>query len=185
MANLTPEQEHEWLILAQRERDPQAFAKLVAGHQGRVRAVLRKLTHGQQGLADELAQETFIKAWHALPSFRHDAQWSTWLHRIAYHEFLQHVRRSPPQTAAPQEPANIAEAAATPAHELRLDLEKALAQLHPLETAAIVHCYHGGLSHSQAAAVLGLPLGTLKSHLLRGRSKLQVMLADWRSADTP
>ena len=54
MANLTPAQEHEWLILAQRERDPQAFAKLVAAHQHRVRAVLRKLNHGHQALADEL-----------------------------------------------------------------------------------------------------------------------------------
>jgi RNA polymerase sigma-70 factor (ECF subfamily) len=185
MANLTPAQEHEWLILAQRERDPQAFAKLVAAHQHRVRAVLRKLNHGHQALADELAQETFIKAWHALPSFRHDAQWSTWLHRIAYHEFLQHVRRSPTQTRQPMEEAHTAEAATNPAHELRLDLEKALTQLHPLETAAIVHCFHGGLSHNQAAEVLGLPLGTLKSPLSRGRSKLQVLLADWRPANSP
>lgn len=185
MANLTPAQEHEWLILAQRERDPQAFAKLVAAHQHRVRAVLRKLNHGHQALADELAQETFIKAWHALPSFRHDAQWSTWLHRIAYHEFLQHVRRSPTQTRQPMEEAHTAEAATNPAHELRLDLKKALTQLHPLETAAIVHCFHGGLSHNQAAEVLGLPLGTLKSHLSRGRSKLQVLLADWRPANSP
>jgi RNA polymerase sigma-70 factor (ECF subfamily) len=185
MAATTPAQEREWLILAQRERDPQAFAKLVAAHQHRVRAVLRKLNHGHQALADELAQETFIKAWHALPSFRHDAQWSTWLHRIAYHEFLQHVRRSPTQTRQPMEEAHTAEAATNPAHELRLDLEKALTQLHPLETAAIVHCFHGGLSHNQAAEVLGLPLGTLKSHLSRGRSKLQVLLADWRPANSP
>ena len=107
------DQNHEWLIQAQRDRNPQAFAKLVAAHQGRVRAVLRKLTHGQQALADELAQDTFIKAWHALPSFRHDAQWSTWLHRIAYREFLQHVRRCPAQTAHPLEEANTAEAAAS------------------------------------------------------------------------
>jgi RNA polymerase sigma-70 factor (ECF subfamily) len=83
------------------------------------------------------------------------------------------------------EEAHTAEAATNPAHELRLDLEKALTQLHPLETAAIVHCFHGGLSHNQAAEVLGLPLGTLKSHLSRGRSKLQVLLADWRPANSP
>jgi len=185
MAATTPAQEREWLIQAQRERNTKAFAKLVTAHQGRVRAVLRKLTHGQQGVADELAQETFIKAWHALPGFRHDAQWNTWLHRIAYLEFLQHVRRNPSQTRQPLEEAHTAEAATNPAHELRLDLEKALTQLQPLETAAIVHCFHGGLSHNQAAEVLGLPLGTLKSHLARGRSKLQVLLADWRPADSP
>lgn len=184
MPALPPDQDHEWLIQAQRDRNPQAFSKLVVAHQGRVRAVLRKLTRGQQALADELAQDTFIKAWHALPGFRHDAQWSTWLHRIAYLEFLQHLRHNPGPTG-PAEASPASEAAASPTHELRLDLEKALARLHPLETAAIVHCYHGGLSHSEAAEVLGLPLGTLKSHLTRGRSKLQQLLADWRPADQP
>lgn len=178
-----PEQERAWLLQAQRERDPQAFARLVAAHQGRVRAVLRQLTHGQQALADDLAQETFLHAWRALPGFRHDAQWSTWLYRIAYREFLQHRRQQP--TGMAQSPTGEwgdtdHESAAEPGHELRLDLTRALAQLHPLETAAIVHCYHAGLSHTQAAEVLGLPLGTLKSHLIRGRAKLQTLLAAWK-----
>ena len=162
-------QEREWLRLAQHHRDPQAFGQLVALHQGRVRAVLRKLTRGQQALADELAQETFIKAWRALPTFRHGAQWSTWLHRIAYLEFLQHQRRNGHEHANTTSPEHEAIASTQPAHDLRLDLEKALAQLHPLENAAIVYCYHGGLSHAEAAQVLDLPLGTVKSHVLRGR----------------
>ena len=66
------------------------------------------------------------------------------------------------------------------AHDLRLDLEKALAQLHPLEKTAIVYCYHGGMNHSEVAHVMGLPLGTVKSHVLRGRAKLQKLLAAWK-----
>ncbi len=177
-------QEREWLRLAQHHRDPQAFGQLVALHQGRVRAVLRKLTRGQQALADELAQETFIKAWRALPTFRHGAQWSTWLHRIAYLEFLQHQRRWADEHASTASPEHEAIAATYSAHDLRLDLEKALAKLHPLENAAIVYCYHGGLSHAEAAQVLDLPLGTVKSHVLRGRAKLQTLLAAWKPTDT-
>ncbi|MEY3612434.1 MAG: polymerase sigma factor RpoE [Pseudomonadota bacterium] len=178
-------QEHDWLMRAQRDRDPHAFGQLVALHQGRVRAVLRKLTRGQQALADELAQETFIKAWRALPTFRHGAQWSTWLHRIAYLEFLQHQRRWADEQAQRSHASDTPNGAATvPAHDLRMDLENALAQLHPLETAAIVYCYHGGLSHAEAARVMDLPLGTVKSHVLRGRAKLQQLLAAWKPADT-
>jgi len=178
------EREREWLLLAQHQRDTQAFGQLVGLHQGRVRAVLRKLTRGQQALADELAQETFIKAWQALPTFRHGAQWSTWLHRIANLEFLQHQRRWADEHANTAPPDHEAVAAMHSTHDLRLDLEKALAQLHPLENAAIVYCYHGGLSHAEAAQVLDLPLGTLKSHVLRGRAKLQTLLAAWKPKDT-
>jgi RNA polymerase sigma factor (sigma-70 family) len=174
-------QEQEWLLLAQRDRNHHAFAQLVTMHQGRVRAVLRKLTHGNQAHADELAQETFIKAWRALPGFQHDAQWSTWLHRIAYLEFLQHQRRWGKESGLTSHEAMVpAGVASQHAHDLRLDLEKALAQLHPLEKTAIVYCYHGGMNHSEVAHVMGLPLGTVKSHVLRGRAKLQKLLAAWK-----
>ena len=177
-----PDQERQWLLQAQRERDPQAFARLVARHQGRVRAVLRQLTHGHTALADELAQETFLQAWRALPNFRHDAQWSTCLYRIAYREFLQHRRQQfvgGSVAYSDEWDSTATEPTTEPDHEMRLDLTRALAQLHPQETASIVLCYHAGLSHTQAAEVLGLPLGTLKSHLMRGRAKLQVLLAAW------
>lgn len=177
-------QEQHWLWLAQHQRDAQAFGQLVALHQGRVRAVLRRLTRGQQALVDELAQETFIKAWRALPTFRHGAQWSTWLHRIAYLEFLQHQRRRTDEHNRNAWPEHEATTTEHPDHDLRLDLEKALAQLHPVEHAAIVYCYHGGMSHAEAAQVLDLPLGTVKSHVLRGRAKLQTLLAAWKPADT-
>ena len=93
MSAWDPAAEVQWLHRAQQDHDPRAFAQLVNLHQGRVRAVLRKLTHGQHALADELAQDCFLNAWQSLPSFRAEARFSTWLHRIAYLEFLQHQRR--------------------------------------------------------------------------------------------
>ena len=176
-----PESEAEWVRKAQNERDPQAFAQLVAMHQGRVRTVLRKLTHGQHALADELAQECFFKAWQGLHAYRAEARLGTWLHRIAYHEFLQHQRRVQHDTgdhahADVIEPVGVH----APDQALRLDVERALAQLSPMECAAIVHCYHADMSHAEAAHVLGVPLGTLKSHVLRGREKLRHLLSVWQ-----
>ena len=166
---------------AQHMRDPQAFAELVNLHQGRVRTVLRKLTHGQSALADELAQECFLKAWQSLPSFRDDARFSTWLHRIAYLEFLQYQRKASQGVSSPvHHPTPEFLNGDEPDQALRLDVQKALASLSPMECAAIVHCYHADMSHAEAAQVLGLPLGTLKSHVLRGREKLRHLLSAWQ-----
>lgn len=182
MSARDPVLEAQCLHRAQHERDPRAFAELVNLHQGRVRAVLRKLTHGQHALADELAQECFLKAWQGLPAFRADARLSTWLHRIAYLEFLQHQRRVQRDAAGHAHPDAIEPAGMhTPDQALRLDLEKALALLSPMECAAIVHCYHADLSHAEAAQVLGVPLGTLKSHVVRGRDKLRHLLSAWQA----
>src|ERR1700744_4985636 len=81
-----------WLAQARRG-DRHAFARLVRAHQSRVRLQLRRLTHGDAALADDLAQETFVQAWLHLNDFRGDARLATWLHRIALTRFLQPARR--------------------------------------------------------------------------------------------
>jgi len=82
----TPD-EARWLNQA-RQGDRQAFARLVCAHQGPVRALLRHLTGGHRALADDLAQETFLRAWQSLPRFRSEARFGTWLYRIAYNTYL-------------------------------------------------------------------------------------------------
>jgi RNA polymerase sigma factor (sigma-70 family) len=169
-----------WLARA-RTGDRAAFAQLVRAHQSRVRLQLRRLTRGDLALADDLAQETFVQAWQHLADFRGEARLATWLHRIALTRFLQHVRR-PGLLAAWCEDID---AAAGPAHDprpaegLRLDVEQALAALGEMQRLAILHCYHLDLSHAEAAQVLGLPLGTLKSHLERAKTRLRELLAAW------
>lgn len=180
---LASDEEQEWLRRAQTQRDPAAFRKLVERHHGRVRAVLLRLTHGNRALADELAQEALWKAWNALPAFRADARFGTWLHRIAYHEFLQAERRA--VHARSRDEPWASDAAAEPASDadhdsLRIDLQRALDALKPAERAAILYCYHGELSHAEAAQVLGMPLGTVKSLVLRGAEKLRRSLAAWQ-----
>ena len=66
-----------------------------------------------------------------------------------------------------------------PSEGLRLDVELALAELTEAQRLAVVHCFHLDLSHEEAAAVLGLPIGTLKSHLARAKARLRTSLGAW------
>jgi RNA polymerase sigma-70 factor (ECF subfamily) len=171
-----------WLALA-RAGDLEAFARLVRLHQSRVRLQLRRLTRGDEGLADDLAQETFVQAWLHLAEFRGESRLATWLHRIALSRYLQHARRprlplewcEPADDPAGDEPHHDPR----PTQGLRLDVEQALAGLTEAQRLAVVHCFHLDLSHEEAAAVLGLPLGTLKSHLARAKARLRASLQPW------
>lgn len=164
-----------------RRGDRRAFAGLVEAHQSRVRLQLRRLTHGDAALADDLAQETFVQAWLHLADFRGDARLATWLHRIALTRFLQHARRPqlPVEWQGDGDDAGDAGHDPRPAEGLGRDVERALQALTEIQRLAVVHCFHLDLSHAEAAQVLGLPLGTLKSHLDRAKTRLRDLLQAW------
>jgi RNA polymerase sigma factor (sigma-70 family) len=155
------------------------FEAFVRTHQARVRQQLRRLIGTDTALADDLAQDTFVQAWRHRTQFRGQALPSTWLHRIAYTLYVSHVRRAPPAAALLDEAAVQALPAATDDTTLRLDMARALARLPEQERVALVHCFVLDLSHSEAAQVLGWPLGTLKSHVARGKARLAEHLAAW------
>jgi RNA polymerase sigma-70 factor (ECF subfamily) len=159
--------------------DRNAFEQLLRRHQGMVRAQLRRLLHGDAAAADDLAQETFLLAWRKLDQFRGDARFSTWLYRIAYTCFLQAYRKKPP--AANEADDDEVERLPGPAHamDLQLDLERAMRRLSAAEQAVLMHCVQMELSHEEAAYVLAMPLGTVKSHASRGKAKLKTWLAAW------
>ncbi len=159
--------------------DQHAFGELVRNHQSAVRGLLRQLTRADVALADDLAQETFIRAYKNIRSFRGEAKFSTWLYRIAYNCFREDARKrkelvgiDETQLEAERDPKTVDPA-------LRHDLMHAL-QLLPLhERSAILLCCQNGLSHDEAARVLDIPLGTVKTNVLRGREKLKKTLAAW------
>ena len=161
-------------------RDPDADIATDPAHDPRVLEGLERDV--DRALADDLAQETFVQAWLHLNDFRGDARLATWLHRIALTRFLQHVRR-------PQLPVEWNEPEAgdadEPGHDPRAveglgrDVERALQALSEVQRLAVVHCFHLDLSHAEAAQVLGLPLGTLKSHLDRAKTRLRELLGAW------
>jgi len=147
-----------------------------------VRAQLRRLLRGDEAAADDLAQETFILAWRKLDQFRGEARFSTWLYRIAYTCFLQARRQPFRQEHAADE---ALEQLDSPRQQLdlQLDLERGMRRLSSAEQAVLLHCAQLGLSHEEAAYVLAMPLGTVKTHALRGKAKLRAWLAAWREAN--
>lgn len=165
------------------EGDRRAFEQLLRRHQGMVRAQLRRLLHGDEAAADDLAQETFLLAWRKLDQFRGEARFSTWLYRIAYSCFLQAVRkRSWPAGDADDGEFEQLPASPQPV-DLQLDVERAMQRLSTAEQAVLLHCVQMGLSHGEAAYVLAMPLGTVKTHALRGKAKLKTWLAAWQTND--
>lgn len=168
------------LILAVLERDDRrAFERLVLRHQSMVRAVLRRLAKGDLGLADDLAQETFVLAWRNLRHFRFEARFSTWLYRIAFNAWQSEVRKKREVLLDDRDdaPPLFDVADDVPDTAGRIDLERAMATLSDGERAAISACYYADLSHEEAAQALGIPLGTVKTHILRAKAKLKARLA--------
>jgi RNA polymerase sigma-70 factor (ECF subfamily) len=134
-----------------------------------LRAFLRQLAGPDLG--DELAQETFVKAWQSLASFRGEAKFSSWLCAIGWRLFVDHKRRERSEGRRREAAAELAESAEAPAAGARLDLQRALDRLEPVEKAALVLCEGHGWSHGEAAAILRIPLGTLKGNVARAKRK--------------
>lgn len=159
--------------------DAAAFGVLVRLHQSRLRGFLLRMTKGNHALADDLAQETFLEAFKKIAQFGQGSFFG-WLCAIAYSRYLMEARKRKLEPL--DETAEIADDApeAESSNLARVDLERAMARLAPAQRAALTMCYALGFSNEEAAAALDMPLGTLKSHVNRGREKLATMLAAWR-----
>jgi RNA polymerase sigma-70 factor, ECF subfamily len=151
----------------------QDFEELYRAHAGQVYGLCLRLT-GQPALAEDCAQECFIRAWRALPSFEGRSQVSTWLHRIAVNTVLSHRRRRPGDALrdagvldeAAEEVPSDADATGT------LDIEDALERLPQGARDVVVLVGVYGHSHEEAASMLDIAVGTSKAQLHRGRRLL-------------
>ncbi|MGA0604436.1 RNA polymerase sigma factor [Phenylobacterium sp. VNQ135] len=174
---MTPEGADEALVAAARRGQAEAFSRLVERHQQALRAFLRR-TGGDWALADDLAQETFVVAWSRLDQLKSGASVRAWLCGIGYRKHLSALRSGRRDRA--REAAYEAERAHVSARfeDERLTLEAALGELAPDQRACVALCLAGDFSHAEAAEALGLPLGTVKSHVTRGRARLLQVLED-------
>ncbi|SFJ60642.1 RNA polymerase sigma factor [Caulobacter sp. UNC279MFTsu5.1] len=165
------------LVRAARDGSQSAFARLVAAHERTLRGFLRKSGFGD---ADDIAQEAFLAAWSSLGRLRDDEGFRAWLYGIAWRKALDHGRSA--RRAARRDEAWREEQAADAPRGVdpadRLALEAALADLPPDQRACVTLCLGQGWSHGEAAKTLSLPLGTVKSHVNRGRERLLAVLGD-------
>ncbi|MFC3070222.1 RNA polymerase sigma factor [Phenylobacterium soli] len=161
----------EALVAAAQAGSSEAFSRLVDRHQQAVRAFLRRAC-GDWALADDLAQETFLAAWPRIDRLKAGASVRAWFCGIAYRKHLT-VRRSAARDrlrdTAWEEGRESAQDAA-PADKIAL--ERAMADLPADQRACVALCLAADFSHAEAADALGLPLGTVKSHVARGRARL-------------
>jgi RNA polymerase sigma-70 factor (ECF subfamily) len=171
--------ERRWIELA-RGGDESAFAALVTRHQDRVCALVRRILRSAPD-AEEAAQDAFVRAWKALPHFRGDAAFSTWLHRIAVRSAFDRLDRMRTQKRREAD-LDAARAVASEASELgdafaRRRLEIAIARLPDLQRAAIALFYLQDYSVADVASILGQNENTVKTHLHRARAALR---RDWQ-----
>lgn len=161
----------ESLVAAAQGGSAEAFSRLVERHQQPLRAFLRRAC-GDWATADDLAQETFLAAWSRIGRLKAGVSVRAWLCGIGYNKHLTAMRsagreraratryeedRAPPCGAAPED---------------RLALEAAMADLPPEQRACVALCLAADFSHSEAAEALAMPIGTVKSHVARGRARL-------------
>ncbi len=165
-----------------------AFATLVERHQSDLRYSLRQMTGWDEALADDLAQETFIKAFQSIGSYKGDAKFSSWLYRIAYNQMVSHFRlaRNREVTGIDETVIRTTEQSVSSdfsQQELHQDLARAMQQL-PTQQRMVLHLYlHRQLTHQEICTIMEIPLGTVKTGITRGRAKLRELLSSWQNED--
>jgi RNA polymerase sigma-70 factor (ECF subfamily) len=168
----------ELLVTRAQRRDPRAFEELYRRHHRRIYALALRLTR-DAGRAEELTQDAFVRAWEALPAFRGDSAFATWLHGIAVRVFLEQSRTERRrteriETADDLEVYLVAARRAMP--ETSLSLEKAIAGLPDGARVPLVLYAVEGYKYEEIARLLGLALGTVKAQIHRARRLLMEIL---------
>lgn len=164
------------LLAAHAGGDPEAFGELVRLHQARLWAVAVRTLGDREEAADAL-QEALVSAYRGAAGYRGEAAVTTWLHRIVVNACLDRLRRARARPTSPMpaaEPASPRDEHA--AAEARIDVHAALARLPEHQRAALVLVDLHDLPVAEAAEVLGVAVGTVKSRCARGRAALAGIL---------
>jgi RNA polymerase sigma-70 factor, ECF subfamily len=175
-----------------------AFRELIRRYERPVFSVIYRMVHDRE-LAEDLAQETFIKVLNALDRYDPKYKFSSWIFKIAHNATLDQLRKKEPETlsldgsphASTQEQTEASSFTAvdttetpeqyTQSKQLGSEIEAAIEQLRPEYRAAIVLWHIEGRPYDEIADIMGLPLGTVKTYIHRGRNELRGMLQHLRN----
>lgn len=164
--------------------DRRAFGALVEAYQPEVRRFFLNLTLGDEALSDDLAQETFIKAYLNVRSFRGLARFSTWLYRIAYNEFCTWQRKTQHEASAMFNDDDVTDdddyfdadgshsCSTADSVEARIDVWQCMKLLSEAERTVITLFYMQDYPLKKIVEITGMPEGTVKSYISRGKAKL-------------
>lgn len=154
--------------------DQAAFQELVQRHQAAIRGFLGRLMSGDHGTADDLAQETFLMAYRKMHTLKSSGSLVSWLHTIAYRQFLQHTRKHARQQVMAEPPDQGSDP--RQAVDAEILVPRLMSLVSSEERACLTLAYAGGMSHHEIGEITDMPLGTVKSHIQRGKNKLQKWL---------
>jgi RNA polymerase sigma-70 factor (ECF subfamily) len=174
------------LVQRSREGDHGAFRVLVERHMRQAYNLAYRFA-GDHDSAEEIAQEAFIRAYESLPSFRGDAEFGTWLHRIvvnlALNRVKQETRRREREIPHLEFASRVAGAPpqGMERRDVREHVERALHELPTLQRAAVILRHLEGLSTRQVSTILECSEGTVKTHLFRGLRTMRERLAYLRT----
>lgn len=171
--------EEQRLLAAALKGDDRSFAALVDANQQAVRAFVRRFTGHWEG-AEDISQEAFVIAWAQLDRFLGETRFRSWVCGIAYRQ-ARKARRAFERALRRDSDWSVMEGAVPePRSADYVALRRAMNDLPDVQRAAVALCLAEGFTHSEAAAILELPLGTVKSHVARGRERLLKALCEAR-----
>ena len=194
--DLAARTDQEIVVLA-RAGEETAYRELIRRYERPLFSLLYRMVRDRE-LAEDLAQETFIKALNAIESYRPEYKFSSWIFKIANNAAIDHLRRRELDTLSLEgsphaETPEAVEATAlqigdrqespldaVEARELGGQIEEAIAQLRPEYRSCILLRHVEGRAYEEIAEILGLPLGTVKTYIHRARNELRQALAHLR-----
>ena len=162
-----------------RNGDRGAFEELVRRRQSSVRNLMRRFCRDPV-LADDLAQQVFLKVWLSIRSLREANAFGGWLKKLATSIWLQHLRKNDALRNAGELEGD--EQSQQDNSGLKMDLDEALATLPEQVKLCVILSYHEGMSHGEIAAATEIPLGTVKSHINRGADRLKKILSAYNES---
>ena len=175
--NYYPQCPEALIITLARNGDRDAFEELVRRRQSSVRNLMRRFC-SDTSLADDLAQQVFLKLWTTMKTLKNVEAFGGWLKQIALSIWLQHLRKQDALRDADEYEGTERIVSDNPGEIM--DLDSALSVLAPMVRSCVVLSYQEGMSHEEISKAMKMPLGTVKSHIRRGTEKLRQLLAAYR-----
>ena len=184
--SLAPGSEARWVSKAQ-SGDRIAFEKLYRCHRDRIYALCWRMCGGDRGLAEDMLQDAFVRAWNKLELFRGDSKFGTWLHRLTVNVILSDRRIRVKRLQREQEMVENVERTLTGERDvtagLRKDLEMAIAGLPERARTVLVLYDIEGYRHAEIANMTGMAVGSSKAQLHRARKLVRETLQQGMSGD--
>ena len=157
-------------------KNTKAFDQLVKKYQSPIRRFFLNLNCGDSELSDDMAQDTFIKAYTNIASFQNLSNFSTWLYRIAYNVFYDYIRSRKETTDLDAKEVDNVSYTEQDNFGQKMDVYQSLKHLKEAERSCITLFYMEDVSIDKIAGIMGIPAGTVKSHLSRAKEKLATYL---------